>query len=64
MRNTSHNALCVKKKIAPSDYNDDENCTLVSAKTGNRVVIPVILMKALRDGTIKLAPGGEICTLS
>jgi len=54
MATNTHNALHIKKKIAPLDYKPDVNCIFVNTKTGARVSIPSILVVALREGKVEL----------
>ena len=49
----THNMLHVKKKIRPVDYNDDPNCKIVTIG-GREVVLPVVLIKAVRAGLLKV----------
>lgn len=48
-----HNALHVKKRLAPKDYRRDPNCKIVRPD-GREVVLPAILIIALREGKVEL----------
>ena len=49
----THNMLHVKRKIRPEDYRDDPNCKIVTMD-GREIVLPVILIKAVREGLLKV----------
>lgn len=55
MRAHTHNELKLKKQLAPRDYKRDPNCKLV-LKDGREVVLPAILLVALREGKVELRP--------
>jgi len=53
MRTNTHNALHIKRELAPKDYKRSEECKVIRPD-GTEVVLPTFLIVAIREGKVKV----------